>query len=129
MEEQPFLMLGTNDCKAYYKASANRIGNGIEKLLQQIWTNNCKLKVLLISAILLGANIWKGEYDPEFDEESIATSKGLKKVYQEIAQQYHVEFLAASDVAKASDIDQEHLDAENHKKLAEAIRAKLEEML
>lgn len=30
------LMLGTNDCKTYYNASAGLIGKGIEKLISQI---------------------------------------------------------------------------------------------
>lgn len=121
------LMLGTNDCKSHYKASANVIGRGIEKLIQQIRFNN-NMKILLISPIILGENIAKKEYDPEFNEESIQTSIGLKEVYQEIADKYNIGFLAASDVAKASVIDQEHLDEGNHKKLADAIMKKLEEL-
>ncbi len=122
------LMLGTNDCKSYYKASANVIGRGMEKLLQLVKANRSNLKILMISPILLGEEIWKKEYDPEFDAESIQTSIGLKAVYQEIADKYNIEFLAASYVAKASDIDQKHLDADNHKKLADAIMKKLEEL-
>lgn len=122
------LMLGTNDCKSYYKASANVIGRGIEKLLQQIKTNRSNMKILLISPILLGEQVWKNEYDPEFNVESIQTSIRLKEVYQAIADKYSIEFLAASEVAKASDIDQEHLDADNHEKLADAILKKLEEL-
>ena len=34
--DQVVLMLGTNDCKIYNHASAERIGKGIEKLIQQI---------------------------------------------------------------------------------------------
>ena len=34
--DQVVLMLGTNDCKTYNHASADRIGKGIEKLIQQI---------------------------------------------------------------------------------------------
>lgn len=122
------MMLGTNDCKSYYKASANVIGRGIEKLIQQIRENNNDIKILLISPILLGEIIGKKEYDSEYDEESVQTSKGLKVVYQEIAEKYNIKFLAASDVVIASEVDQEHLDADNHKKLAEAIMQKLEEL-
>lgn len=123
------LMLGTNDCKSYYKASANMIGRGVEKLIQQIRANNRKTNILLISPIILGEKIGEEDYGHEYDEESIRTSKELKSVYQEIANTYNIGFLAASDVANSSDIDHEHLDAENHKKLAEAIMKKLEEIV
>lgn len=123
------LMLGTNDCKSYYKASANVIGRRIEKLIRQIRANNKNTNILLISPIILGEKIGEEVYGHEYDEESIRTSKELKAVYQEIADTYSIEFLAASDVAKSSDIDHEHLDAKNHKKLAEAIMKKLEEIL
>lgn len=122
------LMLGTNDCKSYYKASADVIGRGIEKLIQQVKASNNHMKILLVSPILLGEKVWRKEYDPEFNKESIQTSIQLKAVYQEIADKYSIEFLAASEVAEASEIDQEHIDAASHKMLADAIFKKLEEL-
>lgn len=122
------LMLGTNDCKSYYKASADVIGRGIEKLIQQVKASNDHMKILLVSPILLGEKVWRKEYDPEFNKESIQTSIQLKAVYQEIADKYSIEFLAASEVAEASEIDQEHIDAASHKMLADAIFKKLEEL-
>ena len=73
-----------------------------------------------------------GEYhkafDPEFDTESVNTSKKLKAVYQKIAIEQGTDFLAASDYAKPSPIDQEHLDEEGHRRLAEAVYHKLAKM-
>lgn len=115
------LMLGTNDCKTCYGASADVIGLGIEKLLEEIRQVSPKIKVLLISPIFLGEEVWRPQFDPEFDQKSVRTVKKLKGVYQKIANQYHCDFLAASDLAEASKTDMEHLDAENHRKLAEAV--------
>ena len=115
------LMLGTNDCKTVYGASAEVIGKGIEKLIGQIRTIQPNVGILLISPILLGDDVWKAEYDPEFSKESVEVSKKLKTVYQEIARRNHCRFLAASDVAEPSDIDREHLDEKGHELLAEAI--------
>lgn len=115
------LMLGTNDCKTVYGASAEVIGKGIEKLIGQIRTIQPNAGILLISPILLGDDVWKAEYDPEFSKESVEVSKKLKTVYQEIAGRNHCRFLAASDVAEPSDIDREHLDEKGHELLAEAI--------
>lgn len=119
--ERVILMLGTNDCKSYYKANAEVIGKGIERLLGQIRSLDPEIKVLLISPILLGDGIWEEGFDPEFDEQSRQTSLELKGVYRRIAQRWSCDFLAASDVAKASERDREHLDEENHRKLADAI--------
>lgn len=65
------LMLGTNDCKSYYKASAKVIGRGIEKLIHQIRANNININILLISPIILGEKIGEEEYDHDFNKESI----------------------------------------------------------
>ena len=119
------LMLGTNDCKALYKASAQVIGFGIERLIRQARTYNPQLKILLVSAIHLGKDVWKDGYDPEFDQESVEVSVRLKEIYMKIAEEYDCDFLAASDVAVPSPIDEEHLNEEGHKALAKAILEKV----
>lgn len=115
------LMLGTNDCKSYYNASAHTIGKGIERCLDQLEKFVEPENILLISPILLGDNVWEPEKDPEFDKKSVDVCKGLKDVYGKIAKERGVKFLAASDYAKASEVDDEHLGEEGHEKLAEAI--------
>lgn len=115
------LMLGTNDCKTYYNASAGLIGKGIEKLIAQIKSYNSELSILLMSPIVLGDEVWKPEYDPEFNKTSVKTSHKLKDVYKKIAKKYGCHFLAASDAASYSDDDMEHMDAIGHRHLADAI--------
>lgn len=119
------VMLGTNDCKTVYGASAEVIGKGIEKIIGQIKTIAPQTKILLISPILLGDDVWKAEYDPEFSRESVAVSKKLKDVYKRIAEKNNCMFLAASDIAKPSERDQEHLDEKGHEKLADGIYERL----
>mgnify|MGYP002233579812 CR=1 FL=1 len=53
------IMLGTNDCKTYNHASADRIGKGIEKLIQQIRKADPAIDILLVSPIELGEDVWK----------------------------------------------------------------------
>lgn len=122
------LMLGTNDCKAHYDASAQVIGLGIRRLLGQIKSAVPDAKVLLVSPIHLGDNVWDG-YDPEFNTESVQTSKQLGEVYEQIAIEEKLYYLAASDYAPPSEADREHLDAEGHKALAQAIWSKLEQII
>ena len=52
------LMLGTNDCKTVFGASAEVIGKGIARLLDQIAAYAPEAKVLLISPIYLGEKVW-----------------------------------------------------------------------
>lgn len=115
------LMLGTNDCKTFYNASAEVIGLGVERLVEQIRKADKNIRILLISPIQLGEGVWEQGYDPEFNEKSVEVSKGLKAVYQKVAEKYGCDFLAASDVAEPSKEDREHLNKEGHKKLAEAV--------
>lgn len=115
------VMLGTNDCKTVYGASAEVIGKGIEKIIEQIQSIQPQAKILLISPILLGEEVWKPEFDPEFSEESVRVSRRLKSVYEKIARKNNCLFLAASDVTNPSEKDQEHLDEVGHKELAKEV--------
>lgn len=119
------LMLGTNDCKTIYQASAEVIGKGIEKLVQQIKAADENIEILLVSPILLGEGVGEEGFDPEFNQDSVETSKGLKAVYKQVAERNGCEFLAASDYAKASGADREHLDETGHRQLAEAVYQKI----
>ncbi|MDO4519935.1 MAG: GDSL-type esterase/lipase family protein [Eubacteriales bacterium] len=119
------LMLGTNDCKVRYKASAQVIGLGIENLLSQVKNYDKRIEILLMSPIYLGEHVWEEKFDPEFDEESIQTSKKLADVYKKIADKYGCRFLAASEVAAPSEADQEHMDSFGHRALADAVRKQI----
>lgn len=122
------LMLGTNDCKTAYGASPQRIGEGIEKLLDQIETWNAGANVLLVSPIALAEGVGEEGYDPEFDENAVVVSKALPEVYAEIADRRGIDFLAASDYACADGADREHLGVAGHRHLATAVIRKLEDM-
>ena len=76
------LMLGTNDCKTAFGASAEVIGKGIERLLRQIRYAAPQAEILLISPIYLGDNVWRPECDPEFSQASIVVSQRLQPVYE-----------------------------------------------
>ena len=116
------LMLGTNDCKKNYHNSADEIADGIDACLDLILHYLKPEQVLLVSPIFLGENVWKKEFDPEFDQESVLVSRNLKKEYEKIARRRKVHFLAASEYADPSDADQEHMDTYGHLHLAQAIR-------
>lgn len=115
------LMLGTNDCKTYFGNSEDDIARGVDACLDQVLKYVSPENVLLVSPIQLGENVWKDEYDPEFNQNSILVSKKLKNAFKQVAKERHVHFLAASEYADPSRADQEHLDIVGHSKLADAI--------
>ncbi len=115
------LMLGTNDCKTVFRASPEQIGCGLEQCLIRFERLIPPEKILVVSPLLLGKDVWKPEKDPAFDKQSVRTCAALKSVYQEIAERRGCAFLAASDHAEACHVDEEHLNAEGHERLAAAI--------
>ena len=115
------VMLGTNDCKSTFAAKGEVIASGISAIIEKIQNDVVPSpKVLVISPIHLGDDIGKPGFDPEFDEASIAVSKGLSEEYRRLAQKTGCGFLDASTVAKPSPIDQEHLDEVGHRSIAKA---------
>lgn len=120
------LMLGTNDCKTRYNASAAIIAKGLEQTIIKAKKNASQnFELLIISPIHLGKGVGEEEFDPEFDERSELVSKHLAQEYKKVAAQYHATFLDASTVAVPSETDREHLDESGHAALAEAIHQTL----
>ena len=116
------LMLGTNDCKTVFGASADVIGKGIIRLLDQVQEYAPKAKVLLMAPIYLGEKVWQEGYDQEFSRESVIVSRNLQPVYEKIAAE-------RPSYVHCCDADQEHLNAAGHKKFAEVVYRKVQELL
>lgn len=123
------LMLGTNDCKTVFGASAEVIGMGITRLLEQIQRYAPKARVLLISPIYLGEKVWQEGFDQEFSPDSVKVSKELEKVYQRIAREKQVEFLPAAAYVSCCVADQEHMNVQGHQIFASVVYEKLSKML
>ena len=123
------LMLGTNDCKTAFGASAEVIGMGITRLLEQIQRYAPKARVLLISPIYLGEKVWQEGFDQEFSPDSVKVSKELEKVYQRIAREKQVEFLPAAAYVSCCVADQEHMNAQGHQIFASVVYEKISKML
>ena len=115
------VMLGTNDCKKVFRATAQEIGSGLERCLDAFEKRIAPERILVISPVVLGRDVWKPEKDPDFDRQSVSVSAGLKTVYAAIARRRKHLFLAASDYARPSGCDDEHLNAEGHAALADAV--------
>lgn len=123
------IMLGTNDCKSIYKVNATQIAMGLSKCIDELLKFIPPEKILIVSPIHLGEKVWKEAFDPEFDKTSVNTSAELKEAYKVIAKEKKIRLIAASDYAKPSGTDQEHMESDGHKALAEAIYKEVEEIL
>lgn len=101
----------------------------LEKIIGQIRSGAPDSRILLISPIWLGENVWKLGFDPEFSEKTCRCLQSIwPKVYRQIAEKENIPFLNAAAYAKPSAADQEHMDPENHRLLAEAIYQKVIEI-
>ena len=130
------ISLGTNDLKYTNPASLKR---AMQQLLRTakhsgLWNNtNASVfrgeeKILLISPIPLGADL-----DERFPDSILygrhALSLRFAEIYRPICDEYGVEFLDAAQYAGPSEADCIHMDAEGHRKLADAIYEKVLEIL
>ena len=105
----------------YYHNSPYIIAKGLSQCVDELLRYINPEKILIVSPIHLGEDVWKEQFDPEFDQKSVEISMGLEKEYKKIARQKQVHFLAASDFVSPSDSDRKHMDAEGHAALAEQI--------
>ena len=120
------LMLGTNDCKTRYGASAAVIARGLDQVIRKARKSSSRpFDILVVSPIHLGKGVGEPDFDPEFNDSSEAVSRNLAAEYRKVALQNHAAFLNAADFAFPSITDREHLDEAGHAALAEAIYSKV----
>ena len=120
------IMLGTNDFKSRYGASASVIAKGLDQVIRKARLNASQhFDLLVISPIHLGHGVGDPDFDPEFDEKSESVSRNLANEYRKVTLQNHAAFLNAADYALPSVTDREHLDENGHAALADAIYDKI----
>ena len=120
------LMLGTNDCKTRYGASATVITRGLDQVIRKARKSSSRpFDILVVSPIHLGKGIGEPDFDPEFNESSEVVSRNLAAEYRKVALQNQAAFLNAADFASPSTTDREHLNEAGHAALAEAIYDKI----
>ena len=124
------IMLGTNDLKRRFSATATDIALGVERLVktaQQIpnYTAQNPFQILLVSPLLIHRETFLGEVFGDRRE----VSRQLAPLYKAAAQRCGVHFLNIARYAEASSLDGLHFDGENHQKVAEAMEQKIKEIL
>ncbi len=120
------VMLGTNDLKF---TDAEGYYLGIKLLAQRIVEANIRFpgssdvfpdkpRLLLVSPILLG-EVWP----------AYPMSCEFAHYTEKVAKELNIPWLNAADYAEPSQADGCHMDEENHRKLAEAMAAKIKEII
>jgi lysophospholipase L1-like esterase len=128
------IMLGTNDTKPKFCLSAGEIARGVEEMLRLVrsplyWHGEPVREVLVVSPIEVGAHVPETDMGGEFDETSVAKSKQFAAAFADVAKRWDCHFLDAAKVTPPSDADAIHLDKAGHRAMADALEAKIREIL
>lgn len=122
------LMLGTNDSKVKFNTDARKIAKGMQILLAEAksvpcWGKNGP-KILIVAPV----PIEEGVIYPDFNENSVETTRALAREYALLAVAEQVDFLDAGgcELTKA---DHVHLTANGHRQLAERMETAVREIL
>ena len=126
------IMLGTNDTKAHYSASAATIAKGMRNVCRKIlrfdYAPYSAPKILIVSPIHIGYDVENGPFS-DFDLASYDKSLHLAEEYIKVSSELNLDFFDAASVAEASELDQIHLDEGGHRKLAEGLALKIRQIL
>lgn len=116
------IMLGSNDCKAQFGASAAEIAEGLRQVMEKAKEGGAKRLPRPSGRLaVMTERIMHSGFGAEFDQRSIEVSKELAGVYGSLAKKCGCDFLDGTKVTQVSGIDGLHLDAEGHGRLAEAV--------
>lgn len=124
------VMLGTNDLKARFAASASDIAQGAAALAGDVLRSGCgpegdAPRVLLVAPPPVGRLTEMAEMF-EGAEEKSARFAGH---YRRFAEQYGCGFLDAGEAIASSDVDGIHLEATEHRRLGEAMAERVRGLL
>lgn len=127
------LMLGSNDLKEIFHATAEEIANGagtLVNVIQEFTTEKQGFapKIILVSPPEIGEDIVHSPFYGSFYENAIGRSKEFPKWYQKVAEDYRCIFFNAAKYVEPSKEDSLHLSPEAHKKLAEELGRVIKEL-
>ncbi|MCR4891632.1 MAG: SGNH/GDSL hydrolase family protein [Lachnospiraceae bacterium] len=120
------MMLGSNDLKETFHASAEEIANGAGKLVEVIQTftmekQGFEPKIILVSPPEIGEGIRTSPFYGQFCENAIGRSREFPSNYRRIADKYHCIFFNAAEYISPSEEDSLHLMPEAHKVFADEL--------
>ncbi len=120
------LMLGSNDLKGMFHASAGQIAAGASALIEVIQSFTALKqeyvpRIILVSPPEIGEGIRTSPFGGSFHADAVSRSKEFPKYFKKTAEKYHCVFFNAAEYVQPSAIDSLHLSREAHEKLAEEL--------
>lgn len=120
------LMLGSNDLKAAFGLTADKIAAGAGKLVDVIQSFTAEKqgyvpKIILVSPPEIGTGIKSSPFYGAFYEDAIEESRKFPKYYKETANEKGCIFFNAAEYIYPSSVDSLHLTPEGHRILAEKL--------
>lgn len=137
MSHRPFelliIMLGTNDIKSRFGLTPCDLAATMRTLLNEARAVPFepmyrRPEILVVSPVLLKPLVENGPYDA-FAENARDLSASFALQYGAAARDCGAHFFDASRAAEPSSFDGVHMDAENHRRLGEALAAKCRDIL
>ncbi len=128
------IMLGTNDTKDRFSASAPCIALGMSRLVKkamavEAWKDG-KPNILVIAPPPIGEGMLSSEVSGTMGKGCVEKAKGLAKEYQAICELLGVHFLDAGTLGcEFNQIDYMHLTKKGHAALAEALGSLIPELV
>ena len=118
------IMLGSNDCKGYFGATAQNIAEGMRRLVLQVQFLGIK-NVLIVTPINIDPQIYNTDTAAVMGRECSEKSFLLDQYYKALADELHVAHLNANDFVKANTIDFMHFDEASQERFANGAAQKI----
>ena len=120
------LMLGSNDLKATFHLTAEKIAQGAGMLVDviQVFSEEKQgfvPKIILVSPPELGTRIRTSPFYGAFLQEAVEESRKFPEAYKAVADEKGCVFFNASEYIRPSEYDSLHLTPEGHRVLAEKL--------
>lgn len=117
------LMLGSNDLKETFHASAKQIADGAGTLVEVIQAftrekQGFEPQIILVSPPEIGEGIRSSSFYGAFYENAISRSREFPLWYRKVAEEHRCIFFNAAEHVQPSKEDSLHLSPEGHAKLA-----------
>lgn len=127
------IMLGTNDTKERFNVSTYEIGKAMTRLIQKAKNTNCwanNPKILLVTPKNIDDEYENSWIFPEMGKGCAEKSRGLSKVYEQVANDENIYYFDANSVVSNNNHnDYMHIDELGHKQLADGLANKIKEVL
>ncbi len=125
------VMLGTNDLKLRFNPTAFDIARGVQEVAKTIKKTDTGPNYAAPKVLVICPPATRKSNVPVLENmfgDTVELSKKLPPLYRALAIECGAAFLDAGQYIESSAVDGIHLDAENHRKLAEAVAQAVREM-